>query len=319
MPSPVDSAYTLANAGRAAEASALLETAAARGDADAWVELAVWHLEGRIIPRDLGQARECFRHAGEAGHPRSRMIHLSFVASGTGGASDWPAAMELLRELARTDRDAARQVELIDRMQLTESGDPPSAPPPMQLGDRPRAVCFPAMLSAEECAYLVEIATPQFQPAVVVDPRNGQMVPNPVRTSEGAGFPLVAETPFVHALNRRMAAASGTDVASGEPLQVLRYRPGQEYRPHFDALRATDNQRILTMLIYLNAGYGGGQTKFLSSGLSFKGEPGDALLFWNADEKGNPDPDAQHAGLPVTSGEKLLASRWIRQRRFMPV
>ena len=318
MSTPVDRAYELLDAGRRAEALQWLESEADRGDPGCLVELAVWSLSGDIVPRDLKRARDYFHRAGEAGDDQSRMIHISFVASGTGGPSDWPAAMAMLRDFARVDPNAACEVELIDRMQLKETGDPVSVPPQEQLGERPRAVRFAALLTAEECGYLIKIATPQFQPAVVVDSRTGQTVPNPVRTSENAGFPLVSETPFVHALNRRMAAASGTDVVSGEPLQVLRYRPGQEYRPHFDALPATDNQRILTMLVYLNTGYGGGETKFLASGLTFKGEPGDALLFWNADGKGSPDPDARHAGLPVTSGEKLLASRWIRQRRFMP-
>ena len=57
-----------------------------------------------------------------------------------------------------------------------------------------------------------------------------------MRDSDAAAFPLVLEWPFVHALNRRIAAASGTDVAQGEALQILRYAPGQQYRPHLDAV-----------------------------------------------------------------------------------
>ncbi len=104
----------------------------------------------------------------------------------------------------------------------------------------------------------------------------------------------------------------------GEPLQVLRYAPGQEYRPHFDAIDRADNQRVLTFLVYLNDGYEGGETRFLHSGLTVKGKKGDGLLFRNAGQDGRPDPNSQHAGLPVTSGEKFLASRWIRQRALDP-
>ena len=60
------------------------------------------------------------------------------------------------------------------------------------------------------------------------------MVQNPVRTSDAMVFPWIAESPAVHALNRRIAAATGTIPAQGEPLQVLRYRRGQQYRPHLD-------------------------------------------------------------------------------------
>jgi prolyl 4-hydroxylase len=75
-----------------------------------------------------------------------------------------------------------------------------------------------------------------------------------------------------------------------------------------------DNQRVLTMLVYLNVGYGGGETRFTHAGLTFAGKLGDGLLFRNAQPGGAPDPGTEHAGLPVLSGEKFLASRWIRER-----
>lgn len=100
--------------------------------------------------------------------------------------------------------------------------------------------------------------------------------------------------------------AKGTAAAQGEPLQILRYRPGQEYKPHSDALPGEANQRILTMLVYLNDGYRGGETLFLANRLKVRGEVGDALLFRNVDCDNRPDRNAVHAGLPVTSGEKFL-------------
>jgi prolyl 4-hydroxylase len=140
-----------------------------------------------------------------------------------------------------------------------------------------------------------------------------------VRTSDAAAFPLAVENPAIHALNRRLATLSGTAVSQGEPLQVLRYRPGQEYRPHGDAFPpGVENQRILTVLVYLNSGYSGGETHFVVNGLSIKGDPGDALLFRNTLPDGNFDPRTKHAGLPVTSGTKFIASRWIRAQPIDP-
>jgi prolyl 4-hydroxylase len=72
----------------------------------------------------------------------------------------------------------------------------------------------------------------------------------------------------------------------------------------------------MTMLVYLNDAYEGGETEFLKTGFKIKGSAGDAILFRNADPAGNPDEDSLHAGLPVTSGVKLLASRWIWQHPF---
>jgi prolyl 4-hydroxylase len=151
-----------------------------------------------------------------------------------------------------------------------------------------------------------------FEPAPTVDERTGRLIMNPVRTSDTAVFPWVAENPAVHALNRRIAVASATRAEQGEPLQVLRYAPGQEYRPHIDAVPGLANQRILTMLVWLNDDYEGGETRFIETGLTVKGRKGDALLFENVDAEGRPDTKMVHAGLPVTRGVKLLASRWIR-------
>jgi len=135
-----------------------------------------------------------------------------------------------------------------------------------------------------------------------------------VRKSDVAAFPLALETPAVRALNRRIAAASGTDVAQGEPLQIISYKPGQQYKPHVDTIAGADNQRILTMLVYLNDGFAGGETQFLPDGPIVRGNKGDAILFRNVTADGRPDPASRHAGLAVTAGRKLIASRWIRAR-----
>jgi len=49
-----------------------------------------------------------------------------------------------------------------------------------------------------------------------------------------------------------------------------------------------------------------------------RGKVGDMLLFSNADPEGHGDPLAEHAGLPVTAGTKYLATRWIREARWIP-
>src|SRR5262249_26442794 len=135
-----------------------------------------------------------------------------------------------------------------------------------------------------------------------------------IRTSRGVGFPFVDENPAIHALNRRIAAASVTDVRAGEPMQVLSYAPGQQYREHSDALPkvAPGQQRVITFLVYLDEDYEGGETVFPAVGLKVRGHTGDGLMFRNAANDGTPDPKALHAGLPVTRGVKHIASRWIR-------
>jgi prolyl 4-hydroxylase len=315
----IDQAYELASQRKAAAAVALLEEGGRSGDAACWVELASWYLGGNIIPRDLKKCRESFRLAGDAGHQRARSIYISLLANGTGGPAEWQAALGLLAEGSIDNADSRRDLDLIDKMDLNDRGHPRNLAPPELLSNSPDVRIFRRLLSVQECQYLIDRAMPFFEPSVIVDPTTGQFRPHPVRTSENMSFPWIDESPAIHAINQRLATASDTPVANGEPLQILRYSPGQEYRAHHDALPHTDNQRILTMLVYLNDGFEGGETKFLKTGLSVKGDIGDALLFRNADKQGRPDPNALHAGLPVRAGQKLIASRWIHEKRFGPL
>jgi prolyl 4-hydroxylase len=309
-------AELLVNAGRAPDAWRLLNRRAERRDAEALYLLGTWRLGGTIVRRDLGAARELFRRAAEAGHAEAARAYVAFVGNGTGGPADWPQALRLLDALATSDPEARAERDLIREMALSPAGDPVGLPAEELLSERPRVLCIRGLLSAAECDFLVRTAEPWLTPSLVVDPHSGQMVHNPVRTSEAMVFPWIAESPAVHAFNRRIAAATGTAAAQGEPLQVLRYRGGQQYRPHLDGVTGDPNQRILTALVYLNDGYAGGETQFVRTGLTFSGAKGDALIFANALPDGRTDPEALHAGLPVRAGEKYLASRWIRARPF---
>ena len=314
LPPQIAQAYSLVAASRATEAVRLLERLAADGDGPACFQLAEWRREGQLVPRDFAVARDLYARAGRGGMVHGMRRYIALLAVGVGGPRDWPLSLRLLAELARIDPLARQQVALIEAMVLTEEGDPASVPEAERIGESPNVSRFVSFLTPAECAYLAAAADPMFEPAPTVDERTGQLIINPVRTSDTAVFPWIAEDAVVHALNRRMAAASGTAVEQGEPLQVLRYAPGQQYRAHIDAVPGLDNQRILTFLVYLNANFEGGETRFLKSGLTVRAGAGDAILFENVDAEGRPDSDAIHAGLPVASGIKFLASRWIRER-----
>ena len=285
-------------------------------EADSLFEQAARALRGSDGKRDLAAARDLFRRSGEAGSMRAAVINANFVAAGVGAPPEWQRGLFLLRNLAATERRARVQLDLIGAMKLNVDGDPVEAPAGEALCDRPHITRFGALLTLDECRYLTVLAGPMLEPSVVVDAATGRQSPDPVRTSDGIGFPWPLEDPVIHALNRRIAAASETDVAQGEPLQVLRYKPGDQYRTHFDAIPGFANQRILTMIVWLNQDYEGGETFFPTPGLKLRRRAGDALLFRNAGGDGRRDPDSAHAGLPVTAGQKWIASRWIRARPF---
>jgi len=66
--------------------------------------------------------------------------------------------------------------------------------------------------------------------------------------------------------------------------------------------------------MYLNTPEEGGGTGFPAVGLTVTAQRGSAVYF--AYETG--EQASLHAGLPVTRGEKWIATKWLRERPFRP-
>jgi prolyl 4-hydroxylase len=127
-------------------------------------------------------------------------------------------------------------------------------------------------------------------------------------------------------LERCISRVSGMPALNGEFLQILRYRQGEEFRPHVDYFNesgagayqslADGGQRTQTVLIYLNDDYSGGSTCFPKLQLNIKARRGDLLHFHNLGADGLGHRDSLHAGMPVMAGEKWLLSQWIRSESY---
>ena len=113
------------------------------------------------------------------------------------------------------------------------------------------------VLTQEQCEHLIALANPRFKRSVVVEPTTGAFVENKDRTSSTV-FLDRDETPVVKDIQARVSQAAGMPVAYLERLQVVRYKPGQFYKPHFDYLEASTQdvvdhgQRVITVFAYLN-------------------------------------------------------------------
>ena len=304
--------------GRTADAVHRLDAACAAGDVDALFKSAAWHLVGEPVRRDLAVARDRLRHAVTIGHVDAALLEIALTANGSGGPPSWASSLALLREAATADPLAAQHLALVSAMHLDPEGRPAVVPDRQPLRAEGGIFALPAFLSPAECAHVAQAASDLLEPAMVVDSATGRQIPHPIRTSDAAVIGPMREDLVVRAINLRIAAATATDVGQGEALTVLRYRPGQQFRLHSDALPAVRNQRVKTLLIYLNGGFMGGETVFPDHDLTVRPVAGDALLFDNMLDDGKPDPRSRHAGLPVTKGVKWLATRWIRARPFDP-
>lgn len=186
--------------------------------------------------------------------------------------------------------------------------------------DAPPLRVLEGILAETECSELIELARPRLQRALTVDDNGGQQV-DERRTSEGMFFAL-GELPLIRRIEQRLADLLGVPASHGEGLQILHYRPGQAYEPHFDwfdpelpgyeTITRTGGQRIASVVMYLNSPEQGGGTAFPELGLTVTARRGSAVYF--AYEGG--DQQSLHAGLPVKRGEKWIATKWLRERPY---
>lgn len=311
----VREARRLAQLGRPADAIALITRSCQAGDLEAMFILANWRLWGIYGRRDLHECHVLLEKAAAGGWTEAARLRASLVANGTGCPSDVNAAHAILKKIAPTDEESAKQLALFEAMRVAEGVTQTEFE---ELSADPTIRLVRKLLSPDECEYLIEKAKPLLRPSLVIDPLSRQAKPDPVRTSSGMNFDPSQEDLVVNAINRRIATVTDTAFACGEMLSILSYKSTEEYRPHVDALPNAANQRHITALIYLNDDYTAGETRFTQLGLQVRGQKGDCLIFRNATDEGRPDPRTRHAGLPVGEGVKWLASRWIRQAPHDP-
>jgi len=181
-------------------------------------------------------------------------------------------------------------------------------------------------LTDAECNAIIEKAKPTLTRSTVIDNNSSRSLIDDRRTSLGTFLSPYSEIPAVKKIRAIMETVTGLPKKNGESIQVLRYSEGGEYKPHFDyfdpnsaggaAHYERGGQRVATLLVYLNTPSKGGETVFPRAGLKIKPIKGSAVLFYSLDPGGNPDPNSLHGGAPVLSGEKWLATLWMREGEF---
>ncbi|MDQ0142649.1 2OG-Fe(II) oxygenase [Cupriavidus necator] len=189
----------------------------------------------------------------------------------------------------------------------------------------PQVQLFQQLLSDDECDALVALSRGRLARSPVVNPDTGDENLIDARTSMGAMF-QVAEHALIARIEARIAAVTGVPADHGEGLQILNYKPGGEYQPHFDYFNpqrpgearqlAVGGQRIATLVIYLNTPEAGGGTAFPRVGLEVAPVKGNAVYFSYRLPDGALDDRTLHAGLPVAAGEKWIATKWLRERPY---
>jgi prolyl 4-hydroxylase len=187
----------------------------------------------------------------------------------------------------------------------------------------PRGLVFAGLLSDAECDEMIDLSRQRLARSETVQTDTGSSEVNSARTSEGMFFGR-GEFELCARIEARMAALMRWPIENGEGLQVLRYRPGAEYKPHYDyfdpaqpgtpALLARGGQRVASLICYLNTPEKGGSTIFPDVGFEVAPVKGNAVFF--SYDRAHPDTRSLHGGSPVEAGEKWVATKWVRERRF---
>jgi len=155
-----------------------------------------------------------------------------------------------------------------------------------------------------------------------------------IRTSTGQWIPE-GRYAFAQGISDRIEKLTGMPSGNCEEFYVIRYQGKQQFRAHYDLYDYNPNEpfpshynnRVHTVLLYLS-NTEGGETIFPLARPPLKVKPraGNALVWNNCilepEDSGRcgktkccvaRDRRSIHAGLPVTGGVKLTASRWIRE------
>lgn len=313
----------------------------AAGDAEDQFRAGMAVFTGLTLSPDWQRGVALIDAAAAAGHAEAIERRALLECKGVGRAPNWETALNSLVTAAEAGSQAAvRQLILLgDDQYAPIASAGPSAGDWKEMRSRisiaqrlkapaghgrflstsPVVHAVPNFASSAECEWLIAAAAPRLARAGVYNNPAGI---DPGRTNQFAPFNFANSDLIVEMIRSRIANQLGAPLACLEMSQVLHYDVGQEFVLHCDFLDpsamqeeiARNGQRAITVIVYLNHDFEGGETSFPRLGINHRGRIGDALVFGSLDAKGGPNPQSQHAGRPPTKGEKWVFSQWVRDR-----
>ncbi|TWO68883.1 2-oxoglutarate-dependent dioxygenase [Caenimonas sedimenti] len=266
----------------------------------------------------------------EAGHSAESVLQAML-------ASGWTedVAVEAMEATLRGHLESKAAEQDQSQPQPVPVPEPALAESPLYIdaGDRqvcvlqtvsdPRIVVFGNLLSDEECDALIALAKPRLARSLTVATKTGGEEVNADRTSNGMFFQR-GEHEVVRRLEQRIARLVNWPEENGEGLQILQYGPGAEYKPHYDYFDPVEpgtptilkrgGQRVATLVMYLGEPTKGGGTVFPDIHLEVAPKRGNGVFF--SYDRAHPSTKTLHGGSPVLAGEKWIATKWLRERRF---
>ena len=252
-----------------------------------------------------GLAIECLRRAADAGDSIASFMLESLDDEHT-------------RPLAGESRDSINFPQSLSMFPDVRSVDH------QRMNDDPPIIVFADVLDVVDRMYLMFLSQPFLKRAHVIDPDGdrGGMV-SKVRTNQTTYIPFEVVDIIGRYIEMKIINATGEDLLSSEPMSILKYAPGEYYRPHFDyfdpklsvssTFMEDGGQRTASAVTYLTAPSKGGGTSFPNLGLTVPPAAGSTLWFRNCSAHGQVDERSLHAGDTVEEGEKWVVTKWFRE------
>ncbi len=327
------------------EGVAELRRLAALGDAAAMTQLGSRLMIGDRAPFNLKEGVAYISSAAERDDADALTILATLEAAGVMAPPSWTAGLDhlqraaslgsdnaraQLRLLANSPRDAASDAEnpdmwgdLRDRIDIEAWTTPP---PREALCEAPRIRFAKGVASGAVCDWLREKARGRLRPAMMYDGATKTENIDPHRTCSDFQFDILKTDLVLLLLRERVSRLTKLPTVFMEPPRIFHYALGEGIKPHYDRIgNAVEGygkeggylgDRIVTLILYLNDDFEGGDLEFPKVGYKCKGAKGDAVYFAHVDPSGKQDPLSLHAGLVVTKGEKWVLSQWIHDRTF---
>ena len=238
--------------------------------------------------------------------------------------SDLEIVLRDLRAAGLSDEVIAAAIDA-NRPTLDESEaqlNPPllrKMPPQLRRVDNPNLDLFiyDNFLSAKECERVIALANHYLTPSTLADEYHDKAF----RTSSTAHLSHL-KSPVSSRLDEKICRALGITAAYAEGIQAQRYDVGQEFKPHWDWFQPDTKvylrhaglrgNRTWTFMVYLNEEMEGGATRFTEIDFAVKPRTGTAVLWNNMNKECAPNQFTKHCGEPVTSGHKVIITKWFR-------
>ncbi|KAK0725175.1 2OG-Fe(II) oxygenase superfamily protein [Lasiosphaeris hirsuta] len=218
-----------------------------------------------------------------------------------------------------------------------ECTDPPTQA--HKVSSSPLIIYLQNFITVDERSHLKLVSEPKFRPSVVAS-HDGAPQRSDIRTSQSTD---VHRDAVVRCIEQRALRFQGFDAREEqlEPLQLVKYGPGEHYDFHTDWLDSqystsfNGGNRMTSFFVYVHVPNDttGGGTNFplvtpprdsrwcgliecdepYANGLTFRPVEGNAIFWENLAPSGAGDARTEHAGLPVTTGSKIGMNIWTRQ------